>query len=1246
MQEIGILHTSAGEVSLGMKVVIGAGEITAIIAGGVLDRWHYVMTGDPLRQIAVAEEQAERGQIILSPEAAAIMSRDIEPERLLLPLAWTYEMETAETNLHLFIPRAVHTWLADGLHEWIGVFRPITALFISIQGVVHNQQLQHFFHEAQEIIYRYEGSINKLAVDDKGTILLALFGAPPLAHEDDPLRSLRCSRELVQLSQQMNLNLSIGVTTGRVFVGPIGGKARREYTVIGDKVNVAARLMSLAPAGDIYCDYHTYRHTRTQMPLEPLPPIAIKGKAGAMRVYRLVATRQIAEHAIIRQPLVGRQVELAQLTAYLDGLQRGDGRILIIEGEAGIGKSRLVEELLYLTEERGLTGLVGEAQSIEQQAAYRAWRALISDYFGLDESEEPAQRRLRVQQQALAVVPDFVERLPLLNDILTLGLPDTPLTTALSGQARHNSLVLFIIELLKQWLRERPLILVLEDAHWCDSLSWDLALQVARTFTLEKRPFFFLLVMRPLAAQSKEKLAALQAIQHLSLTRTLNLQPLPTRDTAALAAARLGLTADQLPATITDLIQSRAAGNPFFTQEIIYALSDNNILIITNGSGKLCCELVGDPHDVAQNLPDTLQGIVLSRIDRLTPEQQLTLKVASVIGRSFAYATLRSLLSEHTQIHDKLLQTHLSDLAARDLTVLELPEPDLTYVFKHIITRDVTYGTLLYTQRRQLHRSVARWYEGQWHDEALSPYYAVLVYHWHQAADEEREGYYARLAGLRAAAQYANEEALSYFNRAMQLTPGSHLQERFELLLAREQVNFYYAEQEMRAADLAELMQLAEELDDNQARAVVAWRGARYAEQIGNYAVAATSAQRAVKWAQMAGDEVSEGEAYNRWADALTRQGYYEQAMSLYERALAINRNGGDQRHEAQTLANIATLQFYWGRLDALQAYAQQAIELFDKYADRLGQARCLNLLGLAYYESDQLSRAIRQYEQALVTYTDIGDRRGQSAVYSNLGNVYADYGDYEWAEAYYERAIGIDQQIGDRGGEGTNLITLSLIRNDLGEYEEAQASCEAGLQIMQEIGDRSNEIYALMTLGNIYSNLAEFERALTSCEQAWTVNQVLGLRDFELMILIEWGRCLSGLSRYEEAGDKYRQLLALSEDLDEEPLRIYAWAGLAQIAWEKGHAQEAHDLAQQAVSHITDHNPEFIQELFRLYLTCYRILVETAEAEIANNVISQAYGRLKERADKMGDEDLREQFLTNVAVYREIRRLYQEVIG
>jgi predicted ATPase len=925
--------------------------------------------------------------------------------------------------------------------------------------------------------------------------------------------------------------------------------------------------------------------------------------------------------------------------AYVDGVRRGDGRILIIEGEAGIGKSRLAAELLPLAADRGLVGLSGAAQSIEQQTTYRAWRDVFSSYFGLEDGETTAQRRQKVQDRVLELVPELAERLPLLNDVLNLDLPNTPLVRALTGQARHNSLVLFLIELLEKWLAERPLILLLEDVHWFDSLSWDLALQVARTFMLEDRAFFLVLVMRPLAAQSSERLAALQAIRVLTATRTMLLEPLPAADTVALAAARLGLTAVQLPTTITELIQTRAGGNPFFAEEIVYALRDNGLLRL-NGQDP---ELIGDPEEISQTLPGTLQGIVLSRIDRLTPAQQLTLKVASVIGRSFGFAALRGLLNEHTQISEPVLHEHLAHFVDRDLTALELPEPDLTFVFKHIITREVAYETLLHTQRRQLHRSVALWYERQLGEEALYPYYAVMVYHWHQAGDKEREGVYARLAGLKAAAQYANQEALAYFDRALALTAESQLRERFDLLLAREQVNFYYAAREAQARDLAALGQLAEQLDDNRDRATVAWRQARYGEQTGNYMAAAQSAQQAVDWAQLAGDSVSEAEALNQWAHALVRQGYYEEAMALYEQALGLNRTAKDERREGQTLTNVATLHFYWGKFEELNTFAEEAIALNDKYVDRLGKARCLNLLGLACYETEQFTQAIRHYEQALVTYTDIGDRRGQAAVYSNLGNVYADYGDYEWAEAYYERAIGIDRQTGDRGGEAVNLITLGMLRNELGEYEAARASCEAALDILVEIGDRANEIYALMTLANILCNGEDYVPAVAYAAQAWGINQDLEQKDFDLTILIEWSRALLGLEQWPEAREVCQRLLVVCEQHDEQAYRIYGLAGLGEIAWRNGRSDEAAALAKEIVAGIVEHIPEFFQELFRVYLLCYRILADVDEGE-ARRVLAEGYGRLMERANKIGDEFLRDQFLENVGVYRDIVQLHKRI--
>ena len=269
---------------------------------------------------------------------------------------------------------------------------------------------------------------------------------------------------------------------------------------------------------------------------------------------------------------------------------------------------------------------------------------------------------------------------------------------------------------------------------------------------------------------------------------------------------------------MAQLIRTRPGGNPFFAEEIIYALRDSEIISVTQEAGQARCVVNGDLERVMQALPDTVQGVVLSRIDRLQPEEQLALKVAAVIGRTFAYAPLRATLGEHMEISDRLLKAHLEQLVQRELTLLDAPEPELTYVFKHIVTQEVAYETLLFAQRRQLHRTVAHWYEqtfgdqplapGQELEAPLAPFYPLLVYHWHQAEDHERERYYARLAGQWAAAHFANAESAGYFSRAIDLTPAADTAARYDLLLAREAVDDLRGAREEQARDLQSVIRV------------------------------------------------------------------------------------------------------------------------------------------------------------------------------------------------------------------------------------------------------------------------------------------------------------------------------------------------------------------------------------------------------------------------------------------------------
>jgi len=1224
MSEFTTLQTSVGPVALGMKIGIGAGEILTAQVGGVFNRWEYVIAGDPLRQVAEAEHRAERGDIILSPEAEALIYPESLPPRPLPQLDWNNIQHPAalEAVLRCYVPGAVTAWLQEKLQQWLAVLRSMSVLFIGVGGLDYSQagaidRLHTFLRSAQEIIYHYQGSINKLAVDDKGTILIALFGAPPYAHEDDPERALRCALDLQTMAASQQLQLAIGVTTGRVFAGPVGSEARREYTVMGDTVNLAARLMATAGMGQVRCDYETYRAARDKLAFELLPPVRVKGKAGLIRIYRPSGEAGETSEAEGRQALVGRRAEVARFNAGLDEVQAGHSRILLLEGEAGIGKSRLVEELIRLIRERGLAGLLGMGRSIEQKTPYRAWRDIFMTYFALDDIRDPVERRYHVQSQVRDVIPELAERTPLLNDVLDLGLPENDLTASLDTEVRHESLVSLLLALLRAWAVERPLVLILEDAHWLDSLSWDLTLQVARALTVARSPLFLIIVMRPLEGEAMR--VEPMALAGMDEAERLALDTLSPEETLALAAARLGITEGGLPPAVANLVRTRAGGNPFFAEELVYALRDDGKIRLVIEQGQTRCIVSGDLAEVEQTLPNTIQGIVLSRIDNLPAEEQLALKMAAVIGRTFAYTTLYETLGQHTKLIERRFKVYLDDLTHLDLTPLEAPEPELTYIFKHIITQEVAYETLLFAQRRQLHRTVALWYEQRFGGDALepppaaglaplkesplAPYYPLLVYHWRQAEDRVHERHYAWLAGKRAAAQFANADAAAYFSRALELTSATDSEARYQLLLAREAVNDLRGEREAQAQDLATLAGLAEETKNKQWGAEVALRQANYAEVTSDYPAALAAARRAVELATQINNRAAETEGYIAWGKALWRQGDYEEARKLLEQALALARATNHLHSEAKSLYYLGHTYLYQNDYPPAQEHYRQALEIYRRAGHRQGEADSLSILGVTYYELGDYPTARDYYEQVLTIFQTTGDRRGETVVLGNLGNLYCDLGDYAAARDYQEQALNLRHTIGDRWGEALSLTNLGLVYNGLGDYETARKQCEQALLIQREIEDRRNEGYSLTYLGH----------------------------------------ALAGLGQLETAAAAYREAMRLRHELGQHSQAIDDLAGLARIALKQDRLEQAVTRIEEILTWLESHGPAGIEYPLQVYLTCYQVLRDnSAHSERARAILTKAHTALMEQAGGISNPELRRSFLENVQANREIIRAWE----
>jgi class 3 adenylate cyclase/tetratricopeptide (TPR) repeat protein len=760
---------------LSMRIGVGVGDVAAAHLGGASGRWELRVAGPAIAQVIRAEPLAAPGDVILSAEAFALLREESEGEprsaggasqgafrltALHIPLAEHAlssppPPEAMVAELRGYVPPTVLARLDAGQSEWLSELRRICACFIGIPGLGDTEgraldRAHRAVRTVQEVVGRHEGALNKMSVDEKGPALLVAFGLPPLAHEDDPVRAVQAALATKEALLADGLACSIGVATGRAFCGVVGSKSRREYTVIGDVVNRAARLMQRA-GEDVLCDAATSRGAEARMGFQALPPVRVKGRDELIEVARPSGGAHIERRA---HQLVGRATERSLLTERVRATRARRGGVVLIEGEAGIGKSRLVLELLGLAERHGMKAILGSADSAETATPYLAWRAIIEKVLELPPA--PELRPGHVLER-LRARPGLERLAPLLNDVLPLGLPGSDVTEQMAGQVRADNTRALLVGLLEQAVAEEPIVVVLEDSHWLDSSSWALAWHVSQRIP----DLLLVLAMRPPGERVPGEYARLRETPGTELVR---LAALSARESLALVCQALGV--GSVPAPVAEMIRDRAGGNPFFTEELTYALRDAETIVVANGECRL-----GPGADLEElSLPETVEGVVTSRIDRLGLPPQLALKIGSVVGHVFGYRIVRDIHPVRSDVPE--LAGHLATLQRMDLTALEIPEPDPSWSFKHAITREVAYNLMLFAQRRDLHRAAAEWYE-QNHREELARFYPLLAHHWGRAEVDQKAIEYRGLSGEQALSTGAYREAALFLAGALSLEKGA-----------------------------------------------------------------------------------------------------------------------------------------------------------------------------------------------------------------------------------------------------------------------------------------------------------------------------------------------------------------------------------------------------------------------------------------------------------------------------------------
>lgn len=835
---IGALGSSSlfAENDLSLRIGIGAGDASLLELESGVDGRAFVVAGEAMREAGLAEKAAQPGQIVLSERAADLLGAGGPAlpggERLLGPEPLAYEALVDETLggdetwgapdevldtlgggdadgvaaagleglIRGYLPAIVRDRVDAGQTEWLAELRQVTAVFVNLPlldpgHADEEEELRSIFRQIRGIVDRLEGTVDKVLVDEKGTTIVVAFGYPPLSHEDDPIRASQAAMEIGRALHQRQLGYGVGVSTGRAFCGSYGSSIRREYTMLGDAVNLAARLMQEADR-EVLCEPNTVQSAVSRLRFEEVRSVRVRGRDGEVLVFSPRAVLDsTARHEVLltgraevvntghldvltgnvealdslssvhsltmsvdhfgpagelfEGRMVGRDTEIQVLLDRLDDLADGRSGFVVVEGEAGVGKSMLTALLHGSARERGIPCLVGAADPVERQTPYHVWKDVIRVLLRISDGPEVAAERLR---GLIGEDERLLSWMPLLTGMFPLAVDENETTEGMSGAQRADATRDLLRAILASACQAQPSVVVLDDCHLLDPSSMALALAAQRSV----EPMLLVLVTRPMAGEvptAWEQLVQTPGKFHLPLGA------LPNDGIAELT--RRGLGVRSLSHDVERLIVDRAGGNPFFCEELVLALKESGKVELGEGRAALAEGVTRESVE----LPQSVHGVVTSRVDRLRPAEQLTIKVASVIGRTFSWGVLRAI---HPQAPDaQTLTSQMARLVESALVTEEHLGSEDGWAFKHVLIQESCYELLLSSRRVELHRAVAEALAGDEQATAANP--MRLAYHWRKANEPGNALTYLELASAAALHAGADREALTALGQALEV---------------------------------------------------------------------------------------------------------------------------------------------------------------------------------------------------------------------------------------------------------------------------------------------------------------------------------------------------------------------------------------------------------------------------------------------------------------------------------------------
>ena len=1146
------------------------------------------------------------------------------------PVQEVDEPRTTEPQLQQYIPPELLSRLeaARARGGMAGERRVVTMLFCDVQGsTAAAEQLDpEDWHEIMNgafehliaPVYRYEGTLARLM----GDAVLAFFGAP-ITHEDDPQRAVLAALDIItdiapyrqEVSSRWGLdfNVRVGINTGLVVVGEVGSDLRLEYTAMGDAINLAARMEQTAEPGTVQISADTYRLVAPLFEVSELKRVAVKGKAEPVEAYRVLGQKAIPGRLRgiegLRSPLIGRDKESEGFKAALDALSRGTGGIVCLIGEAGLGKSRLISEARDAFQAGSKGGRWHETASLSYETGqpYGLIRRLLAGVSGVGQNDAPSE--VRDKTSALVAPLDEGRRQQGESVLAALFGTGSGSDMPVEGETFKGLLFTTMLALWEQLTADTPTVLVFDDLHWADAASVDLVTHLMQL--VDRASLLVVGAMRPeqIAPGWRIKQAAEKGFPHRY--SEVHLRPLSESDSDALVDGLLAVA--DFPRRLRERILTRAEGNPFFVEEVVRTLIDSQAIVHDVDRGRwVVAESVGET-DI--DLPDNLQSLLVARIDRLDEGARHTLQVAGVIGRSFHRRVLEGLTGPGDDLDAQLVALQRAELVSQTA-----PAPEPEYAFRHALTQQAAYSTILLRQRRLLHRQVGETLETLFpgRRNELAP---TLAHHFAEARDSDRALEYFTLAGDVAFRMYASSEAAAHYGRALEtalsLKTGSA--QLMHLYVARGRALELDNQYDEAVENYDGMEALAQERGDRELElAALAARATVFATQSPKFdpARAKVDSEGALTLARQLGDGATESRIL--WNLLLVNlQGLQDAqtAVAYGEESLAIARRLDLSEQIAFTQSDLGWAYAGVGELAKAEATLEQARSLWRELGNLPMLANNLSVSWmLAYLRGDYqfpMQAAAEAYEISLsignlwgqwsatlpgaFTYLELG-RAGEAieaALQADsltdeaglvvqkpfglalLAWIYAGMGDIEAGKVYYRK---VDASTLDRAPafmQAWLLGVLALFDIAAGDLPNAEAKVEALPELDLSNFAYPSPIFVMLATAQLAMAQGKHHGALRESEEMIAVLKKAGVRTFLPDALHIKGQALSALDRPDDA---YRSLEEARSEAEAIGSRRSLWPvlhSLSQLEAERGSHAEAESLrheARQVVEYVADH--------------------------------------------------------------------------